>query len=785
MRYFIFLLTFLCSIKSDAQNELYVNGDNNATTVELFVNDKNGTSSTLFVNGEYKNIQGTVKNNESLIKVTGNFTNTAFTGGEYTSIKGELQLIGASTQTISGDKIDAHYVVLNNAAGAIILSSCNLNIDSALVLSQGTYTANSGSETVLLSNIGGDAYLDDFTGSGSYAGNIIVQRYVNNGTSNDQHFIASPVSTPMAAVLADDLMGPWGSGLPGGNMNSLIPSSNCSPDSLNFASDYGNLFQWEESNVITGCEQEGWVIRSSGTLENARGYSAYLPFLSTADFVGAPNTATVSYSGSVNGTSGNAAVNQWILVGNPYPSPMLWSAPAGIEAIAKLYNVSGPYQGTYSDINPGSVVAIGQGFSVRNAVSGAFTFALDNSDRTVTGATWKSSPSFDYEIQVAVRGNGFADKSSIFFAPNTSLGFDFLNEDGAKRSARAGQPFVYSIVNGEHLSANGMPTASYGQHSIPLGVHPGMDGQYDLVFDGIISLPESSLVFLEDKFLSTFTDLRMNPVYSFSMTSAEDQDRFELHLSPAVELNSNMATCAGSDGKIVLDFGNYSLNGTAIAWNYELSLNGSNLEMGQTAGVKEINELEPGTYNLTYSYGALSFNEQIEIEGLELIAADFSASALRIVEGESVLFSNLSTGANNYEWLIAGTAFNEANLAYTFFEAGQYEVTLIASNEHCSDALSVSISVSNKLTGLNEIIDLNTILIYYNGNEIVVDLSAANLKETASIEVFDFIGQLVVNQIKASNNEVLLNVDHLSDGFYLVRVVNAEQEIVKKVPVAK
>ncbi|MEO1259171.1 MAG: M43 family zinc metalloprotease [Bacteroidota bacterium] len=84
--------------------------------------------------------------------------------------------------------------------------------------------------------------------------------------------------------------------------------------------------------------------------------------------------------------------------------------------------------------------------------------------------------------------------------------------------------------------------------------------------------------------------------------------------------------------------------------------------------------------------------------------ANFSASTLTTIAGETVDFFNNSVDANNYEWQVNGVTFsNNINAAYTFNNLGNYEVKLIATHPtgDCSDEFSLVIQVNCIATSFN------------------------------------------------------------------------------------
>jgi len=79
-----------------------------------------------------------------------------------------------------------------------------------------------------------------------------------------------------------------------------------------------------------------------------------------------------------------------------------------------------------------------------------------------------------------------------------------------------------------------------------------------------------------------------------------------------------------------------------------------------------------------------NWNIQFFVEGeTSAVTADFSASQTNIAAGQSVSFTNLSSGANEWSWAFEGgspSTSNQQNPTVTYNTAGTYNVTLTAKN---------------------------------------------------------------------------------------------------------
>ena len=393
---------------------------------------------------------------------------------------------------------------------------------------------NSGS-VILRSDATGTGILDDFTNATSFPqpvfnGDVTVEMFVAGALGGDnQHFISSPVNAPNVSEIGDDLNGPLGAGLFGADGVAVTPLPSCDVNQLDVTSNYGNLFELQEDN-ITFCYQERWVVRSSGSLTNGEGYSAWLPSGSTAEWTGTPNTGFIFGHVVTNqfGPTTYPEHNGWNLFGNPYPSPMsiddFLAANIPFLNSPSQYEPSGPFAGTYQPYAPGSNVAVNQGFMAISA-DAAYAATFTNDMRSTGPADWKSNTGsyFEHKLDIEVHGNGFADRTEIYFNEAATAEFDVLF-DRVKVPSDAGQP---TIATGGDLAMNGLNVEDMTGR-IPVAMQPGADGSFELRFSGMETFPAGTVIYLHDRETDSYTDLRTADVYSFEMSADDASDRFEL-----------------------------------------------------------------------------------------------------------------------------------------------------------------------------------------------------------------------------------------------------------------
>ena len=446
---------------------------------------------------------GTITLND-LVKVCGDIE---ITGNM--QVEGQGLLVGGiAPQSITGQlKVDSLFI--NSHSTVTVEPGAQLGVKKALTLVKGNLI-NNGTLT-LLSDATSTAYLDDFTTDSlvSYTGPLTIQRYI---PTNGYHHMGAAVQVDEISTQLSE------AGLYGPNMVPVIPTENCSQSQIAANSPYGNMFQWEENGPFpTECNMEGWYVRSSGPLETGRGYTLNMPAGSTFDLTGNPNLEEVSY-GPLGVT--NSTGNGLHLVSNPYPCDIEYESPvAGFGAAIYIWQSSGQYPGTYQSTFPGQGTRIASQqayFTIRTFGSGDYTIPL----------SWKRTGNTTYfreasisDLEVVVRGQGFADRTRVNFDPMASLEFDPMF-DALKLNSGNSQPQLATSNGYELLSANSLNPADVDE--IPLLFETGILGEYKLEF----STDRTDLT-LEDRHLKTWHS--MNQPYNFRSTE-NDENRFFIHV---------------------------------------------------------------------------------------------------------------------------------------------------------------------------------------------------------------------------------------------------------------
>jgi PKD repeat protein len=219
-------------------------------------------------------------------------------------------------------------------------------------------------------------------------------------------------------------------------------------------------------------------------------------------------------------------------------------------------------------------------------------------------------------------------------------------------------------------------------------------------------------------------------------------------------LNLNPATCSESNGSMNIS----NVVGGSPQYIFNIG--------GNSSTNPNFNYLAPGVYNLQITdANSCTYNQPFTIEEINPVTAAFSANPQQGVAPLNVNFTNQSTGANLYQWLVNTQTFESTNLNYTFDTAGTYPVQLIVTyNEpHCADTAQKVIVVENAFSAI--------IPTLHAASQGFWSIKTTNVTR-AKVQIYNAIGQLLHQTEQAVSNgpNPIWNATGKATGYYLYRI---------------
>lgn len=707
------------------------------------------------------------------IHVRGDFTKTS---GTFNNGNGKVIFDGIVPQIISGSvNITLHDVVIDNPTSVQAQSPVSitgiLSVMSDATFITGNYvTIESGASIMHGENTPGNQ-------TGAITGNVTVKRNTGGG---GYHYFSTPVSGANASALG-----------------------------VSYFYDPSLAADTSESGLRTG-----WV-SASGIMQPGVGYIS--DRVITASFTGGPHSASVANPTRVAveknlGVQNNVPFN---LVGNPFPSAMdafkfmdvngpngsgtingtiyFWdddgSGGAGWNAVQDycVWNgaglVAGPNSGT---VFTGHIASC-QSFFVEKTNDGAGQVLFDNSMRTTeNNAFFRSMPVERLWVNLVNPANDY-NETLIAFKQDATDGVDPLY-DARKLYGNDGVAF-YSKHNGRNYAIQAFAPLAEDK-IIPLGFKTAVAGNHVLTLKQIENMDESIIVMLEDRALGVFQNLRLNSVYTFTASAGTFENRFYLHLNPALEITAIAQECDDETGAIEIH------QPGAQQWDVEARDAGNTWVFADT-GVSGLFYLDvpAGDYTLTFADGqGYSFTRNVQVSALQQVTSDFNffSRLPNPVIGSIIYFNDNSTGSVSNEWNFGdGTMeVNKTVPTHVYNSAGIFHVSLRSWNDDCEHIQTKSVTIGGtpvrdtqpgtlKTTGTANT-EEETFSIRSDGRDNIFITFTNAQSDIATVHLYDVAGKLLHRaQVPALDVQQII-IPQFPQAIYCVRVMTAGKTVAEK-----
>ncbi len=436
----------------------------------------------------------------------------------------------------------AHTLYQNMTGGGDVVVHSALDVSDGIKILRGELHSNGNIR--LLSNATRTANLQQIENNGSVVGDMIVERYFSP-KARSYRYIASPVAGTTVA-----------------NWQQFFPITG------NFqGTSQGAGLSTNPSMYIR--EPEGWVPypeapeTNAAPVERGRGYAAFVR--PTTEFTmavtGEPNQGDINFSNVLFGAQGGELINDWNLLGNPYPSTIQWSnnpaqwTKSGWSDVVVVRNNSAVGVGQFQYYDAGTNLHLGmedgrispgQAFWVR-ATSANPTLIIHEAAKYAGQQTFyrESAPQVSH-IKIRLTQNTLADEAAIVLTDYGTDAFD-PQYDGSKMSNEGMFNLTSLSTNKVSLAINNM-SDEFCSKTVPLEISSTPAGTYHLDVDSPETLYGVGQLRLIDYFVDSTMVIDAATRYTFTVTGdtasfgkyrfALVLDRPELQLNAAVEVST-------------------------------------------------------------------------------------------------------------------------------------------------------------------------------------------------------------------------------------------------------
>lgn len=206
-----------------------------------------------------------------------------------------------------------------------------------------------------------------------------------------------------------------------------------------------------------------------------------------------------------------------------------------------------------------------------------------------------------------------------------------------------------------------------------------------------------------------------------------------------------------------------TLNSVATPTDVAFSWTGPGIISGSNTATPVVGQVGVYVLSVTNTITGCSATSSVTVVS-GMPTASFVPSVTQGINPLAVTYTNISTGATNYSWLIDNTVYSTAtDISNTFSAWGTHTVTLIAYSGSCSDTISMIITVDEGFS-----IEIPNVFTPNNdGTNDVFTIKSTGVKEI-SLEIFNRWGQKMYEftGAKAAWDGITGNGEEASVGTY-------------------
>jgi len=390
-----------------------------------------------------------------------------------------------------------------------------------------------------------------------------------------------------------------------------------------------------------------------------------------------------------------------------------------------------------------------------------------------------AQPEVNSLLRLQLVGGSGADEMVVYFDTMATNNFD-INYDAIKYiSETAGIPNIYSNVDTLKLSINVLKKLDQDM-IIPMGIVAKTSGNYQINVIDMSSFDPSSNVYLEDRNLDIFTNLRNISQYNVNLPVGEHNGRFFIHLNPPIEIVISNETCNQNDGQVIITNPSIEQN-----WNISLLSNTGQVISQSTDSSTIFNNLTDGGYIIRISDSSGYMVDQpiyIEpgqvLEG-NIILMDNNYYTTDLIEASvDQVISDAS-----YEWYLNGQLVGTGTeISLNITEPGIYELKLEISSTGCILQTTTNFAVIQDTTVGNSNLESESGFIIYPNPIFDILYVQIGQKPFNKLSIFDSSGRLVYSETlnELYKQTILINFSNHPSGLYQITLEGNQKRSIAK-----
>ena len=379
------------------------------------------------------------------------------------------------------------------------------------------------------------------------------------------------------------------------------------------------------------------------------------------------------------------------------------------------------------------------------------------------------------ELLMQDSASGMSAVTSVLFTYGTSPNY-FSSEDIALAPDTTGNPQLYSYsLNNVACTFN-----SYGTLNntvvLSLGATLVTAGTYTFSMQQFTNFDPASMVFLEDRQLNIFTDLRQSPYKVALGQTGQISGRFYLHITYPPVATAGASGCSNNDGVINV------VEDNSVIWNAVKVYDSLSVLVAidtNISGSFSFTGLAGGNYRVEFDYGLYAPIQYVQIQEHQLVTV-LSIPTDHGTVGHNMQFYATNSNADQFQWDFGdgSTITGVANPVYAYYIPGTYTVVVNSSNVYGCTAHSDTTVYIDYATSVDEI-DGNAVRIITDSKSVRIDIDNV-VGGKYEFNVYSISGQ-VIKTGRISSSDMVLDFAAEATGVYIVSIKSTTSSLSKKV----